>query len=187
MEERKEFLADVCYRLEQAQATQKLHYDKVHHHITYQVGDWALLRLRQHVASSLPQAVTGKLKPCFFGPYRITELINNVTVRLALPPRARIHNVFHVGMLKKFQGPAPATPPPLPPMHHGARAPEPERAGHFRLARRVHQVLVQWKGKLEVCYLRRRRAVPHQVSGIPARGRAAPRWGEGCHGRAHVF
>ena len=52
------------------------------------------------MASSLPQAVTAKLKPCFFGPYRITELINDVTVCLALPPRARIHNVFHVGMLK---------------------------------------------------------------------------------------
>jgi hypothetical protein len=33
MEEREEFLADVRYRLEQAQAMQKLHYDKVHRHV----------------------------------------------------------------------------------------------------------------------------------------------------------
>jgi hypothetical protein len=39
MEEREEFLADVRYRLEQAQAMQKLHYDKVHRHVAYQVGD----------------------------------------------------------------------------------------------------------------------------------------------------
>jgi hypothetical protein len=33
MEERDEFLADVRYRLQQAQATQKLHYDKAHRHV----------------------------------------------------------------------------------------------------------------------------------------------------------
>lgn len=35
MEERAEFLADVRYRLEQAQAVQKLHYDKHHRHVAY--------------------------------------------------------------------------------------------------------------------------------------------------------
>jgi hypothetical protein len=47
MEEREAFLADVRHRLEQAQATQKRHYDKQHRSVSYQVGDWALLRLRQ--------------------------------------------------------------------------------------------------------------------------------------------
>ncbi|WVZ87490.1 hypothetical protein U9M48_034121 [Paspalum notatum var. saurae] len=103
MEERAEFLADVRYRLEQAQAYQKRHYDRAHRDITYQVGDWALLRLRQRAASSLPQAVGGKLKPRFFGPYRVVELINEVAVRLELPPRARIHNVFHVGTRGRHQ------------------------------------------------------------------------------------
>jgi hypothetical protein len=104
MEERAEFLADIRYRLEQAQAVQKLHYDKQHRHVAYQVGDWALLRLRQRAASSLPRASTSKLKPRFYGPYRVTELINDVAVRLELPPRARLHDVFHIGLVKKFQG-----------------------------------------------------------------------------------
>jgi hypothetical protein len=60
--------------------TQKMHYDKAHHHVVYQVGDWALLRLRQRATSSLPQAVSDKLKPRYVGPYRVTELINEVTV-----------------------------------------------------------------------------------------------------------
>jgi hypothetical protein len=147
MEERVEFLADVRYRLEQAQATQKRHYDKVHRHIANKVGDWALLRLRQRAASSLPQGVHGKLKPRFFGPYRVTELINEVAVRLALPPRARIHDVLHVGLLKKFQGMPPADPPALPPLHQGVVVPEPACAVRYRLARGVRQVLVQWKGE----------------------------------------
>jgi hypothetical protein len=48
----------------------------VHRHVAYKVGDWALLRLRQRAASSLPQGVHGKLKPWFFLPYCVTELIN---------------------------------------------------------------------------------------------------------------
>jgi hypothetical protein len=114
--------------------------------VVYNVGDWVLLHLRQRPASSLPQTVTGKLKPRFFGPYRITELINDVAVRLALPPRARIHDVFHVGLLKRFHGPPPDATPPLPPLLHGAVVSEPERAVRARLARGVHQVLIHWKG-----------------------------------------
>jgi hypothetical protein len=67
MEECGEFLADIRYRLEQAQAVHKLHYDKNHRQVAYQVGDWALLRLRQRAASSLPQATNSKLKPRFYG------------------------------------------------------------------------------------------------------------------------
>jgi hypothetical protein len=86
MEERKAFLADVRYRLQQAQAVQKRHYDKHHRPVHYQVGDWALLRLRQRTASSLPQATAGKLKARYLRPYKIVELINDVAVRLELPP-----------------------------------------------------------------------------------------------------
>jgi hypothetical protein len=132
--------------LEQAQAIQKKYYDRNHRPVTYQVGDWALLRLRQRTASSLPQAAGGKLKPRYCGPYRVTELINDVAVRLALPAGARIHDVFHVGLLKKFQGEPPAETPPLPPLRHGAIDPEPERAVRYRVMAGVPQALIQWKG-----------------------------------------
>ena len=147
MEDRDEFIADVRYRLEQAQAVQKRHYDKLHRPVSYKVGDWVLLRLRHRAAASLPQATSGKLKPRFFGPYRIVELINDVAVRLELPPRTRLHDVFHVGLLKQFVGVPPAAPPALPAIHHGAAVPEPERALRTRLARGVRQVLIRWKGE----------------------------------------
>ncbi|WVZ90257.1 hypothetical protein U9M48_036572 [Paspalum notatum var. saurae] len=145
MAEREEFLADVRHRLEQAQAVQKKHYDKAHRDVAYQVGDWVLLRLRHRSPASMGPAGAGKLKPRYYGPYRVTELINDVAVRLALPARARIHDVFHVGVLKKFHGAPPDTTPPLPPLLHGAITPEPERAVKLRVARGVRQVLIQWK------------------------------------------
>jgi hypothetical protein len=39
MEAHEAFLADVRYRLEQAQASQKLHYNRQHRQASYQVGD----------------------------------------------------------------------------------------------------------------------------------------------------
>ena len=147
MEDRTAFLADVRYRLEQAQAVQKRVYDQHHRPVEYQVGDWALLRLRQRPAASLPRTSTGKLKPRFVGPYRVLEIINAVAVRLELPPGARLHDVFHVGVLKKFVGTPPATPPALPPTHNGAVVPVPAAVTVGRLARGIRQLLVQWQGE----------------------------------------
>jgi hypothetical protein len=146
MAERAEFLADVRGRLEQAQATQKLFYDRNHRAVSYQVGDWALLHLRQRSASSLPQAAGGKLKARFCGPYRVTEIINDVAVRLSLPAGARIHDVFHVGLLKKFRAEPPAATPPLPPLRHGAIDPEPARAVRYRVVSGVPPLICLFAG-----------------------------------------
>jgi hypothetical protein len=146
LEEHAEFLEDVRHRLEQALAVQKRYYDRLHRLVDYQVGEWVLLHLRQRPTASMPQPAAGKLKPRFYGPYHVVELINNVAVRLALPPQARLHDVFHVGLLKKFHGEPPHEPPALPLVRHGALIPEPERAVKTRLARGVRQVLIHWKG-----------------------------------------
>jgi hypothetical protein len=143
MEERVEFLEDIRARLLQAQALQKRHYDRGHRQIAHQVGDWVLLRPRQRPTASMPPTVAGKLKPRFYGPYRVVELINEVVVRLDLPPQARLHVVFHVGLLKKFHGSMQQAPPPLRTVHHGVVVLEPECAVKTRLARGVCQVLIR--------------------------------------------
>ena len=44
-----------------------------------------------------------KLSPRYMGPYEIVERIGKVAYRLRLPPElARIHDVFHVSMLRKY-------------------------------------------------------------------------------------
>jgi len=70
-----------------------------------------------------------------------------VAVRLALPLQTKLHDVVHVGLLKKWVGNPLDAPPPLPAMHNGVVEPEPEHAVHARLARGIRQVLIQWKGE----------------------------------------
>ena len=42
--------------------------------------------------------------PRFIGPYEVIERIGPVAYRLALPPELeRIHNVFHVSMLRRYR------------------------------------------------------------------------------------
>ncbi|CAN6360863.1 unnamed protein product [Urochloa humidicola] len=145
--DRDEFLVDVRYRLEQAQSVAKQNYDKSHRGVDYTVGDWVWLRVRHRTPLSLPSATSGKLKPRYYGPYKIVDMINPVAARLALPAGARVHDVFHVGLLKKFVGDPPAAPPALPPLHHGAALPVPERAVRMRMARGIRQVLIRWVGE----------------------------------------
>ena len=46
--------------------------------------------------------IKGKLSPRYVGPFEILEKIRVVAYRLALPPSLdKVHNVFHVSMLRK--------------------------------------------------------------------------------------
>jgi hypothetical protein len=67
--------------------------------------------------------------------------------KLKLPEGARLHNVFHVGLLKKFIGEPPSSPAPLPPTRHGRACWEPEEALKVKLARSRQEVLIKWKNR----------------------------------------
>ncbi|XP_059288585.1 uncharacterized protein LOC132041925 [Lycium ferocissimum] len=46
----------------------------------------------------------GKLSPRFIRPYEVHEIVGPVAYKLALPPDLdKIHNVFHVSMLRRYR------------------------------------------------------------------------------------
>ena len=45
-----------------------------------------------------------KLRAKYYGPYKILDQISPVTYRLDLPPQSKIHDVFHVALLKPVHG-----------------------------------------------------------------------------------
>jgi hypothetical protein len=110
--------------------------------VEFAVGQWVWLRLLHRSAASLQVQGRNKLGPKFFGPFQVAERVGDVAYRLLLPVGARIHDVFHVGLLKPFHG----TPPVQPPLQHGRVLVQPEAVLKGRLARGRREVLVRWKG-----------------------------------------
>jgi hypothetical protein len=144
---RDEFLDEIKSRLVQAQVTMKHTQDKSRRDVHYNVGDWVWLRLQQRKALGVTAASPSKLGPKFYGPYQIMQRIGEVSYKLQLPPRARIHDVFHVALLKKFEGTAPSQLVPLPDILHGRVIPSPDKVVKARLNRGIWELLVQWVGR----------------------------------------
>jgi hypothetical protein len=66
------------------------------------VGDWVLLRHRPPASLHVPSG--GKLKAMYYGPFHVLAIVNAIAYMLKLPTHARLHDLFHVGLLKKFHG-----------------------------------------------------------------------------------
>jgi hypothetical protein len=96
--------------------------------------------------ASLSTTGKGKLGPKLFDPFKVLERIGDVAYRLELPTGAKLHNVFHVGLLKPYHGEEPVGPGVLPTVLHGRACLEPASVIKSRLARGRHEVLVQWVG-----------------------------------------
>ncbi|KAF0933831.1 hypothetical protein E2562_019286 [Oryza meyeriana var. granulata] len=135
-------VSEIRERLLQAQNHMKLHYDAGHRDIQFTVGDWVWLRLHHRTVAGITSKSSGKLSPRYFGPYQIVERVGPVAYRLQLPPKAKIHDVFHVVFLKQFVGTPPTALVPLPPLSRGRVVPTPESIIRARLNRGHWELLV---------------------------------------------
>jgi hypothetical protein len=124
LRDRDVFFIEIRNRLVQAQSLMKQQHDKWHQALELAVGDLAWLQLNHRAVVSICEAGLSKLAPKFFGPYQVVERVGPMTYRLKLPVCARIHDVFHVEFLRKFEGQASDFVPPLSPIVHGRVVPQ---------------------------------------------------------------
>ncbi|XP_027166304.1 uncharacterized protein LOC113766295 [Coffea eugenioides] len=102
IEEANEKIKLVRQRIQTAQSRQKSYADNRRNDLEFTVGDLVFLKITP-LKASLMSGKEKKLQPRFVGPYRIIQRVGNAAYKLELPPSlSRIHNVFHVSMLKKY-------------------------------------------------------------------------------------
>ncbi|WVZ93414.1 hypothetical protein U9M48_039394 [Paspalum notatum var. saurae] len=141
-----EFLVEIRDRLEQAQQTQKAQHDRGHREVIFTPSQWVWLRLLHRPAASMDIRGRGKVGPRFYGPFKVLERVGNVAYRLQPQPSAKLHKVFHVGLLKPYSGPEPTQPSTLPPVRHGRVCPLPQQVLRGRLVQGLPEH-VHWQGR----------------------------------------
>eukprot|EP00253_Pinus_taeda_P029751 PITA_29751 len=101
LKEMEEMVKKVWSNLKAAQDRQKKFADRKRKFKEYQVGDHVYVRIREK-KSTLQWNGSTKLAPRFCGPFQVLERIRSVAYQLALPSHIRVHNSFHVSVLKKY-------------------------------------------------------------------------------------
>jgi hypothetical protein len=150
VQESQDILRTLKKNLQMAQNQQKVYADRHRVERSFEVGDLVYLRLQPYRQSSLKMKGEEKLKPRFYGPYRISRRIGEVAYELELPEGCKIHNVFHVSCLKKALGQHIATSTELPPLdEEGQLILVPEEILEIKERklrnRTVREYLVKWK------------------------------------------
>ena len=136
------------------QNQQKLYADRGQVERQFEVRDLVYLRLQPYQQSTLKQKGAEKLKPRFYGPYRVICKIKEVAYELELPTSSRIHNIFHVSFLKKALGQQVTATEELPPTNDEGHlvlqleAIIDSRERQLR-SRTVREFLVKWKNLLD--------------------------------------
>eukprot|EP00253_Pinus_taeda_P011854 PITA_11854 len=87
--------------LKAAQDRQKSFADRKRRFTEYKVGDHVFVRIQTR-RSTLQWSGCAKLAPRYFGRFQNLARVGPVAYQLALPSHIRIHNVFHVSVLKKY-------------------------------------------------------------------------------------
>ena len=100
IQETEEKVKMIRERLKVANDRQKSFVDMKRKDIRYEIEEKVFLKVSPW-KKVMRFGKKGKLNPRFIGPYEVIEKLGPVAYRLTLPPDLeKIHNVFHVSMLR---------------------------------------------------------------------------------------
>ncbi|CAM8951450.1 unnamed protein product [Rhodiola kirilowii] len=105
LQPREDILRQLTANLERAQNRMRQSANRHRLEKSFAVGEWVFIRLQPYRQNSVRNQKTSKLAKRFFGPFEITARIGPVAYKLKLPDTARIHDVFHVSLLRKCPNP----------------------------------------------------------------------------------
>ena len=103
IQETEENVKMIRERLKVATNRQKSYSDMRRKDIRYEIDEKVFLKVLPWT-KVMRFGKSGKLSPRFIGPYEVIEKVGPVAYKLALPPELeKIHNVFHVSMLRRYK------------------------------------------------------------------------------------
>ncbi|KAH9670463.1 Endonuclease [Citrus sinensis] len=87
--------------LDKAARKMKKWADTRRRHVEYKEGDQVMIKLVPQQFKTLQKVHKGLVRR-YEGPFRVVRHVGNVSYQLQLPPRLKIHPVFHVSLLKPY-------------------------------------------------------------------------------------
>ncbi|MCO5548757.1 hypothetical protein L7F22_002219 [Adiantum nelumboides] len=104
-----EMYKKVKVALEMTRAKQKKAADRHRREVVFSLGDWVLLRFDKARLKKMKgkERLFPKLSMRYYGPFQICDIISDAAYRLKLPESWKIHNAFHVSLLRPYVGDVP--------------------------------------------------------------------------------
>ena len=96
-----DMVQQIKQNLKMTQNMHKIYADRKQTAKEYKVGEHVFLRVKPN-KRKLRTRLYAKLAPRHMGPFEILARIRPAGYQLALPPYIRIHDVFHISLLKKM-------------------------------------------------------------------------------------
>jgi hypothetical protein len=113
--------------------------------VSYDVGDYVLLNSK-NIKLRMPPSGSRKMMPRSIGPFKIIQKVGAVAYKLELPENMkRVHPVFHVSLLRKWNVPRRSQPPPPTIEIEGETLWLFDRILDHRGHKRNREYLVKWK------------------------------------------
>ncbi|MCO5602504.1 hypothetical protein L7F22_056637 [Adiantum nelumboides] len=151
-----EIYKKVNIALEKTQTKQKKAYDCHCREVVFSLRDWVLLRFEKAKLKKMKgkERLFLKLSMRYYRPFQVCDKISDVAYRLKLPENWKIHNAFHVRVLRPYVG-------DMPKDMSAEEQPEAEELDEILapeqiLAHKERKV----KGKVARCYLVKFRNYP---------------------------
>lgn len=104
LKQRDQLLRELKTNLQAAQERMKRYADLKRRPYEFEVGNWVWLRLQPYRQNSVSHRTCIKLAKRYYGPFMIKQKVSSAAYRLKLPVGCNLFPVFHIALLKPFQG-----------------------------------------------------------------------------------